>query len=924
VDGDAREGRHGQLTRTRARLACEASEGYASLDLSSKPYNDSDSSSRMGSTEEPERKRRHNNSISPMLKKQPLLPSSEEKKVDAAVLQYQNQKLAQQLDAQKNEIHVLEGKFNLLKSKQTAYDDILITVNNSWNQLVEDLGLLAIRASGKATGVQVLDNYQPSKESIASCHPEETFLYRLLETGATENSGANDFTNHVEQALDLRHASTVNMMKCLVEAIDDQRAKNEELSLSIRERLSTDDSSRQLLKVDDGLRQEVKELRAAMDALHLKHRHFANEVRTFQDSHARDQSTIKRLTGDLEETIAELEESRRKLVSLKTQRDATPGASIPVLNLGNKNDMGDKSGDKNRELEDIEAALEATKMLAASRLSELQEAHEEKLKILKQLELMQETVKDEKQVLSSRPYILLNEQLQHFKVEVERLQTRMESLQAERDSLIRREKEMCLKVESAEIARRVAANADARITDLETKLQECMAERNNLEIRLEEVVQESGRKDIVTEFKVMVSTLHKEMGMMQTQLSRFKEIACEVHSLRAEVHSLTDILTRKTSECKHLSDKCADQAGELKSLQDEIKELQETEQELKLILDMYGREFSDSRDVMEVRQAECKAWAQVEMLKSALDEHSLELRVKAANEAEAACQQRLAAAEAEMACWRERLDASERDVFELTEALKAKNEEGEAYISEIETIGQAYEDMQTQNQRLLQQVTERDEYNIKLVSESVKAKQLQNSLLLEKQAVAKQLQHTNVSVEFSKQKISRLEEQLRIYLDQVGKATDESRHYALALESTKRNLLEFEREVQSLKSAAEAARNELEQSRLKLSEMQVELEKERYGKKRIEEDLMVANSKLARINAHNDATTIEKLNEEIKEYKAILKCSVCHDRPKEVVITKCYHLFCGPCIQRNLEIRHRKCPGCGTAFGQNDVRTVYI
>jgi len=39
------------------------------------------------------------------------------------------------------------------------------------------------------------------------------------------------------------------------------------------------------------------------------------------------------------------------------------------------------------------------------------------------------------------------------------------------------------------------------------------------------------------------------------------------------------------------------------------------------------------RDVMEVRKAERKAWAQVEMLKSALDEHSLELRVKAANEA---------------------------------------------------------------------------------------------------------------------------------------------------------------------------------------------------------------------------------------------------------------------------------------------------
>lgn len=35
-------------------------------------------------------------------------------------------------------------------------------------------------------------------------------------------------------------------------------------------------------------------------------------------------------------------------------------------------------------------------------------------------------------------------------------------------------------------------------------------------------------------------------------------------------------------------------------------------------------------------------------------------------------------------------------------------------MQNLQTIGQAYEDMQTQNQHLLQQVTERDEYNIKV------------------------------------------------------------------------------------------------------------------------------------------------------------------------------------------------------------------
>ena len=47
--------------------------------------------------------------------------------------------------------------------------------------------------------------------------------------------------------------------------------------------------------------------------------------------------------------------------------------------------------------------------------------------------------------------------------------------------------------------------------------------------------------------KVMVSTLHKEMSMMQVQLTKYKEAACEVHQLRAKIHSLAGILDRKVS-----------------------------------------------------------------------------------------------------------------------------------------------------------------------------------------------------------------------------------------------------------------------------------------------------------------------------------------------------------------------------------------
>lgn len=57
--------------------------------------------------------------------------------VDAAVLQYQNQKLVHQLETQKQELHDLESNIKQLKEKQTSYDDILIKVNQLWNQVAQ-------------------------------------------------------------------------------------------------------------------------------------------------------------------------------------------------------------------------------------------------------------------------------------------------------------------------------------------------------------------------------------------------------------------------------------------------------------------------------------------------------------------------------------------------------------------------------------------------------------------------------------------------------------------------------------------------------------------------------------------------------------------------------------------------------------------
>lgn len=51
-------------------------------------------------------------------------------------------------------------------------------------------------------------------------------------------------------------------------------------------------------------------------------------------------------------------------------------------------------------------------------------------------------------------------------------------------------------------------------------------------------------------------------------------------------------------------------------------------------------------------------------------------------------------------------------------------QEEEALLNEMEVTGQAFEDMQEQNSRLIQQLREKDDANFKLMTERIKSNQL--------------------------------------------------------------------------------------------------------------------------------------------------------------------------------------------------------
>nr|GMD21541.1 E3 ubiquitin-protein ligase BRE1-like 2 isoform X1 [Ipomoea batatas] len=586
----------------------------------------------------------------------------------------------------------------------------------------------------------------------------------------------------------------------------------------------------------------------------------------------------------------------------------------------------EKVADTIKDAQELKDSIEEIKVLAEDHLIELQGAKEDNFILAKQLQDLQ----DDRFVYSNDAYTILNDQLHHWNVVTERYKLLAESSQR------------------------------------------CITEKNEMEIIAEEAIQNSGQKCNTSKYLAISSVLSKEVELMKAQLNRWKDTTEEALHLSEEAQSLSTLLDRKTAEQKDLADKCAQNTGQIKSLEELVEKMQREKEELELTLEMYNKEelydnrfsvhtifytdkkasYECTRNLKEIQESERKAQKEAKILRNYLEDYDHEMGVKAANESEAACQQRLSAAEAEIAQLQAELEASERDVLKLRKKLKVKEGEAEAYISEIEVVGQSYEDMQDLNQHLLQMVAERAELNIKLVSESTKTKQEQSLLLSTRQELATQHQQSKASLESLKMRMAHSENQMRDYVLEALNYKEEDRHLAVSAETVKLELLDAEKELTWMKSAVSSSEKENEQIQQEMGRVMTELETERTKKKQLDDELVELNKTVEELTSQSGEDEIQKLQDEINECKATLKCGVCIDRQKEdytrtdnvradlgtpyaqdqpedcteparpVVIAKCYHMFCYPCIQRNLEMRHQRCPGCGTTFGQNDVKFV--
>ncbi|KAK0057272.1 E3 ubiquitin-protein ligase Bre1 [Biomphalaria pfeifferi] len=349
----------------------------------------------------------------------------------------------------------------------------------------------------------------------------------------------------------------------------------------------------------------------------------------------------------------------------------------------------------------------------------------------------------------------------------------------------------------------------------------------------------------------------------------------------------------------------------IKDLRNQLKKSQDNVRELKLLLDTYKAAPKEQREKVQLMAAEKKARQEVDDLKGV---------IKRMQDSERRERRKLADEDA-----MRKIKKMEETIIELQKNLANQKQREEALLNDLDVTGQAFEDMQEQNTRLLQQLREKDDANFKLMSERIKSNQIQKLLREEKDVLTEQVATLQTQVEAQNLVVRSLEEKERLLQNSLAAVEKEQSITQQAMEMHKRKAVESSQTAADLKLHLDKYQAQLKEAQVAVAEKTASLEQEVFKYKRMQEEVAKLNRKLERSKKIEMAGAADEvLLEEIKEYKEQLTCPSCKVNKKDAVLTKCFHVFCLECLRTRYETRQRKCPKCNAGFGANDFHRLYL
>uniref|UniRef100_A0A3Q3RUH3 E3 ubiquitin protein ligase n=1 Tax=Mastacembelus armatus TaxID=205130 RepID=A0A3Q3RUH3_9TELE len=901
--------------------------------------------------------------------------NSEEQDIKA--LQAKNRKLGESLDQRQVIEDELRERIETLETRQATDDASLLILNRYWNQLDENIRLI-VRRYDQA-------NSEPEKSptgegrSLKPDTPEpdgDSNQERAKDRGhqgETSNSFlatlASSTSEEMEAELQERVESSQKLANRVVEIYECLRSTVDQLKAEL-------DSGGSLWQVASKLSalltSENERLQQLTEDLKQKHSHMTSESRSLGRAANKADQRVSELQVLIEELQWDMEKIRRR----ENRLNAHLSEILERVNSKGYKVCGEASSVcgtitiNKRKFEEMNSELEENRELADNRLIELQKLQQDlqnvhqdnnnmKAELMSRAESMVKET-SEYRCLQSQFSVLYNESL-ILKAQLDETRARLNTTRTAR---LRQLEHM----ENDEVT--LQRKVRTEVFQLEDTLAQVRKEYEMLRIEFEQTLAANEQAGPINrEMRHLISTLQNHNQQMKGEVVKYKmklrEAQSELNQVGASVKTEPGLEPEATvkeedkeekkekdekkerdtikkeekdrerekerekereratrisgSSSSSSRERLSVVAGskrkemeQLKIIRAELKKAQESQREMKLLLDMYRSAPKEQRDKVQLMAAEKKAKSEGEELRQRLRE--LEERERREGK-------KMADEEA-----LRKIRSVEEQIDILNKKLSIAKQEEDALLSEMDVTGQAFEDMQEQNIRLMQQLREKDDANFKLMSERIKSNQIHKLLKEEKEELADQLLTLKTQVDAQLQVVRKLEEKERLLQGTISTAERELALRTQALDMNKRKAQESALLSEEVRAQLEQVQQRLTLVREEVIENSISREKESFNARRAQEDISKLRIKIekAKKPAEKISNGDEILNEEINEYKARLTCPCCNSRVKDAVLTKCFHVFCFECVKTRYDTRQRKCPKCNAAFGANDFHRIYI
>ncbi|CAN8073015.1 unnamed protein product [Agarophyton chilense] len=279
---------------------------------------------------------------------------------------------------------------------------------------------------------------------------------------------------------------------------------------------------------------------------------------------------------------------------------------------------------------------------------------------------------------------------------------------------------------------------------------------------------------------------------------------------------------------------------------------------------------------------------------------------------------------------------SSGDTRELLSKLRKDIDEERArsagFMQEVESLSNMFGELESENEKLVKLLTEKEQVLSKVMAERLRGRQLLTTVKEENRVLSQGREVDSDKIKALSHAVAASKKAMQEANAAALRAQQEASELTSVLEKRRRIADEAILSSRTANAEKDEMKRERDVFAARVEHIQVSVSEDKFESNRLREQLrqLEQSSKdleeaLERSRQNGRSGSTDTVRDEIiRELRKKLNCSIVTNKPKEVVLLRCGHLFSRQCTDNLISTRNRKCPICGETFGKDDVRNVFF